>query len=279
MYYNARWYDPYLNHMTQPDSIVPDPYNSQDWDRYAYALNNPVRYNDPSGHCAVCGFAITLVGAYFGGRTAFELGTVVIPGQDRASRNAVGGALVTNLSEVINEQSATQGVDPTLTAAVLRHESSAVERRLFTVIPRTIPGIIANTAEHMQWAMQGDTASIGPGQMQVQRALELEQLGYVTPKGSEQGTINALMGNKTSVEYVTGMLHYINDQLNTLDGFSQLPVEEQQRLVLIGYNWGWTGDFLKELKDRGYLGMIDFSKYDNQTLDEYRRWRNRGFEE
>jgi hypothetical protein len=75
------------------------------------------------------------------------------------------------------------------------------------------------------------------------------------------------------------MLHYIGDQLNTLDGFSQLPVEEQQRLVLIGYNWGWTGDFLKELKERGYLGMIDYSKYDNQTLDEYRRWRNRGFEE
>ncbi|NOH04086.1 MAG: hypothetical protein HND47_20010 [Chloroflexi bacterium] len=50
MYYNARWYDPYLNHMTQPDSIVPDPYNSQDYDRYAYARNNPLRYNDPTGH-------------------------------------------------------------------------------------------------------------------------------------------------------------------------------------------------------------------------------------
>jgi hypothetical protein len=175
--------------------------------------------------------------------------------------------------------SAAQGIDPTLTASVLRHESSAVERRLFTVIPRTIPGIVANTAEHVQWAMQGDTASLGPGQMQVQRALELEQLGYVTPKGSEQGTISALIGNETSVEYVTGMLHYISDQLNTLDGFSQLPVEEQQRLVLIGYNWGWTGDFQKELRDRGYLGMIDFSRYDNQTLDEYRRWRNRGLEQ
>jgi hypothetical protein len=58
MYYNARFYDPYLNHFTQPDSIVPDPSNSQAWDRYAYAFNNPVKYNDPSGHCpeedAVC---------------------------------------------------------------------------------------------------------------------------------------------------------------------------------------------------------------------------------
>jgi RHS repeat-associated protein len=48
--YGSRRYDPYLNHFTQPDSIVPDPYNSQDWDRYSYARNNPLRYNDPSGH-------------------------------------------------------------------------------------------------------------------------------------------------------------------------------------------------------------------------------------
>jgi hypothetical protein len=50
MYYNARWYDPYLNHFTQPDSIVPDQSNSQSYDRYAYAFNNPVRYTDPTGH-------------------------------------------------------------------------------------------------------------------------------------------------------------------------------------------------------------------------------------
>jgi RHS repeat-associated protein len=52
MFYNARWYDPYLNHMTQPDIIVPDSYNPQDWDRYNYARNNPLRYTDPSGHIA-----------------------------------------------------------------------------------------------------------------------------------------------------------------------------------------------------------------------------------
>jgi hypothetical protein len=45
--------------MTQPDTIVPNPYSSQDWDRYAYALNNPIRYTDPSGHCAVC--AVVLI--------------------------------------------------------------------------------------------------------------------------------------------------------------------------------------------------------------------------
>jgi hypothetical protein len=36
--------------MTQPDSIVPDPGNPQAWNRYSYALNNPIRYTDPTGH-------------------------------------------------------------------------------------------------------------------------------------------------------------------------------------------------------------------------------------
>jgi len=64
MFYNARWYDPYLNHFTQPDTIVPDPYNSQDWDRYAYARNNPIRYNDPSGHFPILLAAVIVVGAF-----------------------------------------------------------------------------------------------------------------------------------------------------------------------------------------------------------------------
>jgi RHS repeat-associated protein len=50
-YYGARWYDPALGRFTSPDAIIPDPYNSLDWDRYSYARNNPVRYSDPSGHC------------------------------------------------------------------------------------------------------------------------------------------------------------------------------------------------------------------------------------
>lgn len=36
--------------MGQPDSIIPDPHNPLDFDRYAYARSNPIRYNDPSGH-------------------------------------------------------------------------------------------------------------------------------------------------------------------------------------------------------------------------------------
>jgi RHS repeat-associated protein len=51
MFYNARWYDPVSGRFNQPDSIIPEQsQGTQAWDRYAYANNNSVRYNDPTGH-------------------------------------------------------------------------------------------------------------------------------------------------------------------------------------------------------------------------------------
>ncbi len=50
MFYNARYYDTTLGRFTQPDSIIPNVLDPQSWNRYAYVLNNPVRYTDPTGH-------------------------------------------------------------------------------------------------------------------------------------------------------------------------------------------------------------------------------------
>ena len=48
-YYKARYYDPMLGRFVQADTIVPNPGNPQDLNRYAYVRNNPLRYTDPSG--------------------------------------------------------------------------------------------------------------------------------------------------------------------------------------------------------------------------------------
>jgi hypothetical protein len=53
MFYNVRWVDVSLGRFAQADTIVPG--GVQGLDRYAYSNNNPLRYTDPSGHCATNG--------------------------------------------------------------------------------------------------------------------------------------------------------------------------------------------------------------------------------
>ena len=55
MYYRARYYNPDIMRFVQADSIVPDPFSSQDFNRYSYVVNNPVNYTDPTGHWSVFG--------------------------------------------------------------------------------------------------------------------------------------------------------------------------------------------------------------------------------
>ena len=48
MYYGARYYDPVLSRFITADTVYDA--GPQGLNRYAYALNNPIVYNDPSGH-------------------------------------------------------------------------------------------------------------------------------------------------------------------------------------------------------------------------------------
>ncbi len=48
--YDARLYDPVLGRFTMADTLLPDLYNPQALNRYAYVLNNPLIYTDPTGH-------------------------------------------------------------------------------------------------------------------------------------------------------------------------------------------------------------------------------------
>jgi RHS repeat-associated protein len=47
---NGRLYDPILGQMLSPDRFNQMPNYTQNYNRYAYAYNNPLKYNDPSGN-------------------------------------------------------------------------------------------------------------------------------------------------------------------------------------------------------------------------------------
>ena len=92
LYYNARYYDPALGRFISADTLVPGangltvngfsttslgrftpggsgPVNPQELNRYAYALNNPLKYTDPSGH-----FIDTLVDVGFIAYGIYDIG-------------------------------------------------------------------------------------------------------------------------------------------------------------------------------------------------------------
>ncbi len=48
--YDAGLYDPVIGQFIMADTIVPDLFNPQSLNRYAYCLNNPLIYTDPTGH-------------------------------------------------------------------------------------------------------------------------------------------------------------------------------------------------------------------------------------
>ena len=58
---NARLYDPVKKIFLTPDNVLQDPYNPQNYNKFGYCLNNPLKYTDPSGNEPI---TIT-VGAYF----------------------------------------------------------------------------------------------------------------------------------------------------------------------------------------------------------------------
>src|SRR6185369_11431789 len=47
---NGRVYDPIVGRFIQPDNYVQSPDLLQNYNRYSYALNNPLKYTDPDGN-------------------------------------------------------------------------------------------------------------------------------------------------------------------------------------------------------------------------------------
>jgi RHS repeat-associated protein len=68
---NGRIYDPIVGRMLSPDNNLQMPDFTQNYNRYSYALNNPLRFTDPDGE-SITGAVVVgaIIGAYLGGMMA-----------------------------------------------------------------------------------------------------------------------------------------------------------------------------------------------------------------
>ncbi|MDT8411424.1 MAG: FG-GAP-like repeat-containing protein [Vicingaceae bacterium] len=68
---NGRMYDPVLGRMLSPDNFVQDPFFTQNFNRYSYVLNNPLKFTDPSGEIV---WMPIIIGAMIGAHTGYKIG-------------------------------------------------------------------------------------------------------------------------------------------------------------------------------------------------------------
>lgn len=113
-YYGARYYDPELARFIQPDTIIPGRItdNSQVLNRYSYAMNNPLKYIDPSGHNVVnmifgfFGAIFRAIGGFIGGIGGFVGGFIGgIGGMAAGAIGSIGsiaGAAAVNMGSLAN---------------------------------------------------------------------------------------------------------------------------------------------------------------------------------
>jgi RHS repeat-associated protein len=88
-YYGARYYDPMIGRFLSPDTTIPDPGNPQSFNRYSYALNNPIRYTDPTGQFNVPSFFAGLGLAVAGAAACF------VPGGQPLGAFLIAGGVAT----------------------------------------------------------------------------------------------------------------------------------------------------------------------------------------
>ncbi|MCP3995478.1 MAG: RHS repeat-associated core domain-containing protein [bacterium] len=73
-YMHARYCSPHLSRFMSVDPVLGNPAIPQSWNRYAYALNSPINYTDPSGNIA---FAAALGAAWVAFEVAGSIADVV----------------------------------------------------------------------------------------------------------------------------------------------------------------------------------------------------------
>ena len=89
---NGRMYDPMVSSFLSVDQYVQNPSNSQSFNRYAYCLNNPLRYVDPNGElwreAAIVG---AIIGTFSNAAAQVMSGNVNTSGQFWAYANHLEG--------------------------------------------------------------------------------------------------------------------------------------------------------------------------------------------
>lgn len=64
---NGRLYDPLLRRFLNADENIQDMFNTQNYNKYGYVMNNPLMFSDPSGEFFIFGFLAGMASKFLAG--------------------------------------------------------------------------------------------------------------------------------------------------------------------------------------------------------------------
>ena len=207
---NGRLYDPLVGRMLSPDNNVQAPGYTQNFNRYSYALNNPLRFTDPDGEFVFSlllpgiGTIIdaALWGAVIGGATAVAInGTVNVAKGEYFFKNAgrsfgigaIGGAIggvfsgigiVAKIGQEIG-----YGIMSNVSASIVTDMALGNEITAGTLIGGVAGGIISSKLPDFKGFDYGSKYDIGDVIKN-----SFTELGYNALKGGLTGALSGGIG-------------------------------------------------------------------------------------
>jgi RHS repeat-associated protein len=233
--YNARLYDPVLGRFITADTIVPDWTNPQSLNRYAYCLNNPLKYVDPSGHEGILTAIIVgaIIGAIMGGYRASMNGGDVIAGIFQGAivgglSAALSGALFYGAGEIAT------GMGPTAQMAV--HAAAGAVSGAATAV--MTGGDIRNGALIVAFSA-GIAQGAGVDSLEGRMALGAGAGGFSAAMAGEDFAQGAFQGAWTSaIAYVFNHLAHKLQKILTHE-----PLYETEIVKKVGFSKTADGRF------------------------------------
>jgi len=257
---NARLYDPILKSFLSPDNFVQDSQNSQNLNRYAYCLNNPLKYTDPSGEVIIAGSAVlgaAVVGALIGGvvYTGLNLyyGTFSWNGLIKSTLlGAVSGVVAYGVGDLI---ATTFPVVSSGTGTAIQEIGVAMyQAGAHGITQGMIAGISGGNFSTAFFS--GALGSIGAGLFSI--GMKSVNLGKSSKAigtllfGTASGGVGAKLtgGNfweGASIGLAVGLLNHLAHSFNQNDPEKRLTVEQQKKLQNIKSGTELTIDLIEDL--------------------------------